>query len=249
MAKTRVEFGVTLCAYASDDIEIPEGASAEQAIQIIREHYDREDLVFQPEWDSRFAHRIVGCYDNPELSAAIQDTPIDPPLLVDQGSGDLEDIMQLVARSAQHCGSSTGPTLELVLRKLQTLHAMHGNLKPDKALRPTQEGIEVRHPGCYGIDGTRNTHQISIDDQRLTSGQILVDIGCIDGMPDDLLCVTAEVGTHPENSVEQLPCVHVNFDADNLALSIFKSGDALIVRMEEGVSLTPLRSEGCFILR
>lgn len=74
----------------------------------------------------------------------------------------------------------------------------------DTLIEPTRPGhavVEVRHPGCYGIERTRNTRQISIDDQRRTSGQVLLDIGCIDGELDDLLCVTAEVGTHPENGV------------------------------------------------
>lgn len=128
------------------------------------------------------------------------------------------------------------------------LDAMIGDM-PIEPAKPGHKAVEVRHASCYGIEGTRNTHLISIVDLRQTSGQVLVDIGCIDGKPDDLLCLTAEVGTHPENGVVQLPCFHVNFDADDLALSIFKSGDALIVRMEEGVCLTPLRSEGCFILR
>ena len=94
---------------------------------------------------------------------------------------------------------------------------------------------EVKHWGCYGIEGTGNTHVMSLTDCRQSSGQVFIDAGPIDGNVDDIACLHVEIGTHPENGLDQVPCVHLSFDRDNLAFSAFKVGDGFLIRLETDV--------------
>lgn len=103
---------------------------------------------------------------------------------------------------------------------------------------PVIESVKVMYWDCYGQDGMAMTHQIDIDDQRLSNGQVYLTVGAIEGDPDDMLSVVAEVNTNPLTGVEHLPCVHVNFDGDGMAFSLFKLNDKILLRTETDVAVS-----------
>lgn len=102
----------------------------------------------------------------------------------------------------------------------------------------------VKHWGCYGLDSTQMTHQFDLADNRESSGQIDAWIGSNEGHLDDYLGVMMEVGTDPINDLTHSPTVHVQFEGDNLACSIFKRGERLLLRPEVGVTVV---REGTFL--
>lgn len=97
--------------------------------------------------------------------------------------------------------------------------------------------LPVKHWDAYAIDETVMTHEFEIDDHRNTSGQAFMTIAALGGNIDDLLSVSMEVNTNPANGIDQVPCAHVHFDDDNLAVSLFKIGGNILLRPETGVVL------------
>lgn len=77
---------------------------------------------------------------------------------------------------------------------------------------------------------------IEINDQREMSGQCYIDVANTEGNVDDIMCVTVEVNRLP-GSTDDVQCMHLAFDGDNLAASFFKQGDRYIIRPEAGVSI------------
>jgi hypothetical protein len=108
------------------------------------------------------------------------------------------------------------------------------------ATRPvTNTSIKVKHWDAYHIEGTVATHQFDVDDQRVSNGQVFAGIGALEGLIDDMLAVTMEVTTNPLNGIDHVPCAHIHFDDSNLAVSLFKIGDKILVRPESEVAVTP----------
>lgn len=97
--------------------------------------------------------------------------------------------------------------------------------------------------GYQEMTGHVMTHQFDLDDQRKTNGQAYLTLGALEGKVDDLLSVTMEVSTNPLTGEEPVPCVHVHFDADNLAMSLFKIGDDILIRPEANVLVKPEREQ------
>lgn len=89
------------------------------------------------------------------------------------------------------------------------------------------------------LNWLRANHQFDIDDQRETGGQAYITVGALEGDLDDMLSVTMEVNTNPLNGIDHVPCAHVHFDGDNLAVSLFKIGNKILVRPETGVTVEP----------
>jgi hypothetical protein len=102
----------------------------------------------------------------------------------------------------------------------------------------TVSNVEVKHWACYGLSGTHNTHEMSVDDQRKFNGQLYLDLSTLGGHIDDMLSVTVEVNSNPLNGIDQVPCIHVHFDADALAFSLFKVGDRILMRPETHTSIS-----------
>ncbi|UXH55944.1 hypothetical protein Q1Z72_01410 [Pseudomonas qingdaonensis] len=100
------------------------------------------------------------------------------------------------------------------------------------------ESVPVKHWETYEGDEAPALHQIDVQDMRATSGQVYVTAGSIDGKTEDMISAVAEINTSPANGVDHVPCLHVSFDTDALAFSAFKVGDRILLRLEEGVSLT-----------
>lgn len=102
---------------------------------------------------------------------------------------------------------------------------------------PLAHSVQVKHWDAYNVPETVMTHQIDVTDQRATSGQIFVDAGAIEGSDHDIMSVTVEINTNPLTGIEQVPCMHVHFDGDALAVSLFKIGSRILVRPETNVSI------------
>jgi|GEM_PF-2696475 hypothetical protein len=83
---------------------------------------------------------------------------------------------------------------------------------------------------------------MEITDQRKSNGQLFVDVGAIEGNMDDLLSTTFEINKIPGTEITT-QCMHLNFNGDAPAVSIFKKGDSYIIRPEQGVTIMPIRLE------
>lgn len=109
------------------------------------------------------------------------------------------------------------------------------------------DAIQVQHWSFYTSKEDAHyypkTHQIEIDDQRLTNGQLYVTVGCLEGNDSEMLSATFEINTLP-GTTTSTECIHLHFDGDNLAASFFKQGDKIIVRPEQGVNILPIALNG-----
>lgn len=108
--------------------------------------------------------------------------------------------------------------------------------------KPSSDAIPVAYWDSqvyHSMDVTGNNGKpflMEIMDHRATQGQVYVDVAAADGLVDDMLCVTVEINRLP-GSADDVQCLHLSFDGDNLAASFFKQGDRYIIRPETGVSL------------
>ena len=127
---------------------------------------------------------------------------------------------------------------ELLFKHVETLlNGIHDadqreRVRSRLAAQLNPASIPVKHWDAYHVPDTVMTHQFDIDDQREQNGQAFITVGALEGDLDDLLSVTMEVNTHPLNGLEHLPCAHVHFDGDNMAVSLFKVGDRILMRPE-----------------
>lgn len=150
-------------------------------------------------------------------------------MLLDVGMADAV----ATAEDADNCGDAAKFAEEAV--KLEI-----GTCRPKDA--PTAEMIGYWDGIHYHEGGDRDTEGLAfkceIRDMRRTNGQVTVDIVPESGSPDDGLYTTFEIN-RLNGSKDECPCLHVAFDHDNMALSLFKQGDKFILRPETGVDLVP----------
>lgn len=101
--------------------------------------------------------------------------------------------------------------------------------------------VEVKHWNCYGSDcETVTTHILDVVDQRQHSGQLFAGLALMGSGEDDTfdkLSISLEVNTDPITGFEPAPCVHVHFHDDELACSMFKIGQNILIRPERNVQL------------
>ena len=109
----------------------------------------------------------------------------------------------------------------------------------EPVLTPEETSVPVKYWDCYSDADTVSTHQIDIADQRASNGQVFITVGALEGSLDDMIPATIEVNTNPLNGIDHVPCVHVHFDLDSVAASLFKVGDKILVRPETDVTITP----------
>ncbi len=100
-----------------------------------------------------------------------------------------------------------------------------------------ETSVKVKYWDAYYVEGTALTHQIDIADQRGTTGQVYITAGALEGDVDEMLSVTMEINANPLNGIDLVPCAHVHFDGDSLAVSLFKIGNKILVRPKTGVSI------------
>ena len=53
-----------------------------------------------------------------------------------------------------------------------------------------------------------------------------------------------EVNSSPLGDATDVPCAHVHFDSDALAFSLFKIGNRVLMRPENGVTIEPFQHGG-----
>lgn len=105
----------------------------------------------------------------------------------------------------------------------------------------SETSVKVRHWDQYASNAFAETHQIDIADQRKTNGQVFVTAGVLEGNIDEMLSVTLEITSNPLNDAEHVPCAHIHFDHDALAMSLFKVGNMILLRPETEVQLQYVR--------
>lgn len=90
---------------------------------------------------------------------------------------------------------------------------------------------------CGDLD-TSDHFLMEVTDQRQEHGRMFVDVATENGDMDDVMSVSLEIN-HLPGSKTDVQCMHVSFDPDNMAFSLFKQGDRYILRPEAGVELRP----------
>lgn len=106
----------------------------------------------------------------------------------------------------------------------------------------------IRHWSSYyageAISDADAEFEVSVQDHLEENGQIYIDVAPKGGETDDLMGVCVEINHIPETEIP-VQCIHVHFDSDNLAFSLFKSGkDKFLLRPESGVRLKEVRVDG-----
>lgn len=96
--------------------------------------------------------------------------------------------------------------------------------------------VPVKHWDGYGDKDAAMTHQFLVDDTRKESGQAYLSIAA-NGEEIDTIGVKAEVNTNPLDESRAAPCLHVHFEDDSLAVSLFKIDNKILMRTENGVSI------------
>lgn len=74
--KLKVTFGQDLSAYATEEIEVPDGASKEEIVDTLK-GYDPSKLVFDEDWSTVCAMRIVSAVKE-DGGHVLEDVPIEP---------------------------------------------------------------------------------------------------------------------------------------------------------------------------
>lgn len=91
---------------------------------------------------------------------------------------------------------------------------------------------------------------MEVVDQREQSGQLFVDVGAESGHIDDILSASFEIGNLP-GSRTHTQVMHLHFNDDAMAMSVFKMGDKYVLRPETNVTIVPTvmpNGEHAFIL-
>ena len=101
----------------------------------------------------------------------------------------------------------------------------------------TTSSVPVKYWDAYGDDAAPMTHNLEIVDQRQSNGQAFITLANANGDENDMLSMTAEINTNPLDDKSAVCCVHVHFDDDALAVSLFKVGDRILVRPERDVQI------------
>ena len=79
---------------------------------------------------------------------------------------------------------------------------------------------------------------LEVNDRRRDKGVLVVDVGEVEGKTDLLLKVIVEIG-RLHDGLDDLACVQVRVDESNLSASLWRQGDRLLLRLDEGETLKP----------
>lgn len=111
------------------------------------------------------------------------------------------------------------------------------SLMVENALDFVVTNYRLIYPEDQGGGNIQNefNYELEITDHRAVSGQLYVD--CAHASNNiEVMATTFEVNVLPgTETVTQ--CMHLLFDDDNAAMSVFKKGDSYIIRPETGVSI------------
>jgi hypothetical protein len=106
-----------------------------------------------------------------------------------------------------------------------------------------KSAVQVKRWNLYHDDSLEdgeehyNSHVMKLDDQREIKGQLYIDIQGLQNDDEDIMSVIAEINTDPRTKNGNVPCVHVHFNDDQLAVSLFKIGHRILVRPETDVEI------------
>lgn len=111
-------------------------------------------------------------------------------------------------------------------------------------LLPASKGATDSVPVAYwdseayggSTPGKDKPFLFEVGDRRDSCGQMFLDMAARSGKTELLASVTMEVNRLP-GTEDDVPCVHLHFDDDNLAASFFKQGDRFVIRLETDVRL------------
>lgn len=120
--------------------------------------------------------------------------------------------------------------------------------------KTTKTVVQVAHWDNYdGGVRPQGSHEISVDDQRVSNGQVFIDISKIKVLQETVEispAVTVEIGLLPgipEKNVD-VPVVHLHFDNSNMAASFFHEDmgggrSRFLMRLESGVTVDHLSED------
>ena len=96
--------------------------------------------------------------------------------------------------------------------------------------------VDISHWDSARYDGERDSDEpkfkCEVTDYRQVEGRLLVDVRN-DENSNDVLCLTVSVDTLP-GTTRATQTLHVNFDDERLAFSIYKRGDGLELHTDTG---------------
>lgn len=122
------------------------------------------------------------------------------------------------------------------------------NAYPDEPIVTAYPGktdaVKVHHWGSERYAGQfpdGEPFEMELTDRRRAEGILWADLVPASGHLDAGLYAQFEVNRLPGESAD-VPCVHLHFDTDNLAASIFKKGsDRYVLRPETGVTVKEVK--------
>lgn len=108
---------------------------------------------------------------------------------------------------------------------------------PVPARVDVQHWAHERYTGGVGLfPVTGETFQMELEDHRSTSGQLWVTTAPVEGMIDQMLSICMEVG-HLSTDSGDFPAANIYFDSDNMAATLYRVNDTVVMRLAEGVQL------------
>lgn len=105
--------------------------------------------------------------------------------------------------------------------------------QPDINLGSHWHGTEYR-----GEEPAGERFLMELVDKRKQSGQLFVDVGAEDGDIDDILTASFEISNLP-GSRTHTQAMHLHFNDDEMAMTVFKQGGKYILRPETNVTIVP----------
>lgn len=139
----------------------------------------------------------------------------------------------LLRKRAQAISKALGVSLQRYhLGKRVLLANPHADDDKSSGLPELQSVVPVKYWDAYAEEGTVMTHQLELVDSRKDSGQLYAAIKDAVDSYDAQLSVTLEVNTNPLDGTQQLPCMHVHFNEDAVACSLFKIGTKVLLRTD-----------------
>ncbi len=79
---------------------------------------------------------------------------------------------------------------------------------------------------------------MEVVDKREQCGQLYIDVGAEDGDTDDILTASFEISNLP-GSRTHTQAMHLHFNDNAMAMTVFKQGDKYILRPETNVTILP----------
>lgn len=79
---------------------------------------------------------------------------------------------------------------------------------------------------------------MEVVDKREQCGQLYIDVGAEDGDTNDILTASFEISNLP-GSRAHTQAMHLHFNDNAMAMTVFKQGDKYILRPETNVTILP----------